>query len=60
MITYYFYAKADTLKEKIAKQNANSLEEAIKTFSIIKGLPENEFKKLYAVAEWTATQQKPF
>jgi hypothetical protein len=60
MVEYYFYAAIDPLKEKIAKARASSVEEAIKTFSILKGLSENEFRKLYNVTEWPTVQPKPF
>ncbi len=60
MLEYYFYAVVDPLKEKIAKSRANSIDEAIKMFSILKGLTENEFRKLYIVAEWPTAEPKPF
>ena len=59
MIEYYFYGTVDPLKEKIAKTRAESVEEALKTFSILKGLTEDEFRKLYTIAEWTPTDRKP-
>lgn len=49
---YYFYITKDPLKEKIAKAKARSLEEATKTFAILKGLDIDEFRKLYTVASW--------
>lgn len=49
---YYFYGTNDPLKEKIAKSRANSIEEAVQFFAILKGLDINEFRKLYTVAVW--------
>jgi hypothetical protein len=39
----------DSSKEKIAKINAGSLEEAEALFAEVKGLKLNEFKKIYNV-----------
>jgi hypothetical protein len=49
---YYFYVISDPLKEKIAKGRANSIDEAMKMFAILKGLDINEFRKIYAVGIW--------
>lgn len=49
---FYFYRLNDLGKEKIAKTKTVSLEEAERTFSIIKGLPIDEFKKIYVVERY--------
>jgi len=46
---YFFYGVLDKTKEKIAKTNARSLEEAEALFATQKGLKLNEFKKIYNV-----------
>jgi len=46
---YFFYSVLDSTKEKIAKINAESLEEAEALFAELKGLKLNEFKKIYNV-----------
>ena len=46
---YFFYGILDTNKERIAKINASSLEEAEALFAALKGLKLNEFKKIYNV-----------
>jgi hypothetical protein len=57
---YYFYIKKDPLKEKIAKTKADSEAEALKIFATLKGLEENEFRKLYAIAKWNTAEHKSF
>jgi len=46
---FFFYNLNDLDKEKIAKTKAFSLEEAEMTFSIVKGLQIDEFRKIYKV-----------
>jgi len=46
---YFFYGILDSTKERIAKVNAKSLEEAEALFAALKGLKQNDFKKIYNV-----------
>ena len=49
---FFFYNLNDLAKEKIAKTKAFSLEEAEMTFSIVKGLQIDEFRKIYKVEKY--------
>jgi hypothetical protein len=57
---YYFYITKDPLREKVAKTKADSEAEALRIFATLKGLDENEFRKLYTIREWNTAEHKSF
>lgn len=48
-MTYYYYSKKDTTREKIDKCECEDVFEAIKYFSQKKNLSEDKFKELFEV-----------
>lgn len=48
-MTYYFYSKTDSEKEKIDKVNCDSIEEALEYFALKKHLSIEKFKKLFEI-----------